>query len=350
MGRIDTDALKRDHPVEGVIASYGIELRQSGRTLLGRCPFHDDGGRPNLYVYPGTQSWYCYRCSVGGDVISFVQRIEGVGFCDAVERLTGGQTVAPKATKRLIRRTKSRASHRIAWGPDERACLAAAVELYHNRLLTDPAPLAYLHGRGLNRDVIDGCRLGYAAGDELAAYLRWRRLPVQAAVRVGLLGRGGREFLAGRVVVPEMRDGQPIWLVGRTIHPLGDGPKYLGLPGHKPLLGWEVAKDSPEVFLVEGVFDWLALLSWGYPALALVGTHVPRAALKDLGRFERVFLVLDNDEVGRAAAHDLSQALSNPAVIVTLPGVKDVAELATAPDGRHIFSRAVGEYDPARAA
>jgi DNA primase len=350
MTRIDTRALKRDHSVTEGIERYGIELRPSGHALLGRCPFHKDGGRANLYVYPGTQSWYCYRCSVGGDVISFVQRIEGVGFRDAVERLIGGQTVALKATARLIRKTKSRASHQIMWGPDERACLAAAVELYYNRLLTDPAALAYLHGRGLNRDVIDGSRLGYAAGDELTAYLRWRGLPVQAAMRVGLLGRGGREFLAGRVVVPEMRGERPIWLVGRAIDLEDDGPKYLALPGPKPLLGWEAAKDSPEVFLVEGVFDWLTLLSWGYTALALVGTHVRPAALNALARFERVFLVLDNDEVGRAAAYDLSQALSNQAVIVTLPGVKDAAELATVPEGRHIFSRAVGQYTLARAA
>ena len=337
MARINTDALKRDHPVEEIIERYGIDLRPSGRALIGRCPFHDDGGRPNLYVYPSTESWHCYRCSAGGDVISFVERIEDVGFREAAVRLTGERPVTSMATKRPIRRNTSRPSSRVAWGPDERACFAAAVELYHNRLLTDSAALDYVRGRGLDDSVIEACRLGYVAGDELAAYLRWRRIPVQAALRVGLLMRGGREFMAGRVVVPEIRGGHPIWLVGRTIEAQTDGPKYLGLPGRKPLLGWEAAKDSQEVFVVEGVFDWLALLKWGYPALALVGTHARPEVLRALAGFERVYVVLDTDQAGRLAVEELVRGIGGRAVSITLQGVKDVAELAPLPDGSGRF-------------
>ena len=50
-GRYDVEAIKRDHPMADVVVSYGIELQSSGRALVGRCPFHEDGGRPNLYVY-----------------------------------------------------------------------------------------------------------------------------------------------------------------------------------------------------------------------------------------------------------------------------------------------------------
>jgi len=348
---INTDALKRDYPVEEIIERYGIELGSSGRVLIGRCPFHDDGGRPNLYVYPSTESWYCYRCSVGGDVITFVERIEGVGFCEAVVRLTGERPVTSMAMWRPVRRNTSRPGPSTAWGPDERDCLAAAVELYHNRLLTDSSALEYVRGRGLDDSVIEACHLGYAAGDELAAYLRWRGIPVQAALRVGLLRPGGREFMAGRVAVPEIRGGQPIWLVGRTIEAQTHGPKYLGLPGRKPLLGWEVAKDSREVFVVEGVFDWLTLLKWGYPALALVGTYTRPEVLKMLTAFEHVYLALDNDEAGQAAAETLAQAMGGRAVVVSPPGVKDVAELATVPDGLQIFARSVLRHrDQARVA
>jgi len=350
MARINTDALKRDYPVEEIIERYGIDLYPTGRALVGRCPFHDDGGRPNLYVYPSTESWYCYRCSAGGDVISFVERIEGVGFCEAVVRLTGKGPVSTKAPPRPMRRTMPSPRHRTARGPDERACLAAAVELYHNRLLNDSSALDYVHGRGLDDNVIEDCRLGYAAGDELAAYLRWCRVPVQAAVRVGLLKPGGREFMADRIVVPEIRGGQPIWLVGRTIEAQTDGPKYLGLPGRKPLLGWEAAKDSREVFVVEGVFDWLALLKWGYPALALVGTHARPEVLKSLTAFDRVYLVLDNDEAGEAAAETLAWRLGSRAVIVRLPGVKDVAEFAMQPHGHRSFAHALAQSGLARVA
>ena len=255
MKRIDTESLKCEHPIEGIVARYGIELRPSGRTLVGRCPFHADGGRPNLYVYPTTQSWYCFRCSVGGDAIGFVRRIEGVGFLEAVARITGERTTPAGVRTRPFVMPERPPARRVARGPAERACLAAAVELYHNRLLTDPAAMAYVEGRGLDLATLESCRVGYASGDELAAYLCWRRLPAQAALRVGLLGRDGREYMAGRVVVPEIRAGQPIWLVGRTVASEGNVPKYLGLPGRKPLLGWEAVSAERAVWLVEGVFD-----------------------------------------------------------------------------------------------
>jgi DNA primase len=177
-----------------------------------------------------------------------------------------------------------------------------------------------------------------------------RRLPVGAATRIGLLRHAGHELLAGRLVVPEIRSGQPIWLIGRTIGPHFDGPKYLGLPGHKPLLGWDGVKGSPEVILVEGVFDWLTLVSWGYPALALVGTHAYPRVLKALARFEHVTLLLDGDEAGQTAAKNLVRTLGQRATTVTLPGVKDVSELATIPNGRQILADAIEDKSLAVAA
>jgi DNA primase len=96
---IDTAVLKRDHPIADVIARYGIDLRSTGRALTGRCPFHLDRGRPNLYVYPGSASWYCYRCAMGGDVIRFVERLEGVDFREAVTRILGASTTPGRPTR-----------------------------------------------------------------------------------------------------------------------------------------------------------------------------------------------------------------------------------------------------------
>lgn len=343
MQRIDTASLKRDHPIEAVVQDYGIELRSSGRSLVGRCPFHDDGGKPNLYVYRDTESWYCYRCGVGGDVIDFVGRMNGLEFHEAVTRLSGRHRTIPSRTRGSAAARRTFPARQRGRDPVERACLAAAVDVYHNRLLTDPTALAYIKGRGLDRSIIECCRLGYAAGDELVSYLRWRHLPIGAAMRVGLLARDGREFLAGRVVVPEIRGGQPIWLIGRTIDPADDRPKYLGLPGRKPLLGWEGAKDASEVFLVEGVFDWLTLAMWGCSALALVGTHARPEVLTALARFARVFLLLDNDQAGRDAVEHVANALGDRAVVVPLSGVKDVADMAMDPKGRRTFVRAIGQ-------
>src|SRR4029079_16084942 len=86
-GPVDAAALKRAHPIGGVGAGSGVALRRSGRALVGRCPFHPDGGDPNLYVYPETASWWCYRCNIGGDAIDFVRRLERLHFPAAAARL-----------------------------------------------------------------------------------------------------------------------------------------------------------------------------------------------------------------------------------------------------------------------
>ncbi len=84
----DLDALKRRNPIAQVIGSHGVRLRPHGRRLTGRCPFHNDG-RPSLVVYPATQSYFCFGCGAGGDVIDFLRRAEGLDFKQALTRLDG---------------------------------------------------------------------------------------------------------------------------------------------------------------------------------------------------------------------------------------------------------------------
>ncbi len=326
--RIDTDALKQAHPIEDVVALYGIELKRQGRRLIGRCPFHADSGRPNLHVFVPTQSWYCFRCCLGGDVVKFVMLAEDVGFLEAVD---------------VSRPAPITMGERDA---EELAVLQATVTLYHHNLLAEPRALAYLSGRGLDRAIIAQCRLGYATGDQLAAYLRWQRLPIGPALRVGLLTRGGAEFLAGRIVVPDLRGGRPVWLTGRVLddEQADEVPVHLGLPGPKPLLGLDMdnTRHSPTVIVVEGSYDYLTLRMWGYPVVATLGTHL-RADLVDVLRtFSRQLLVLDNDDAGLEATLTLQQQLGDTAMPVALPeAIKDPSQLATQPDGREQFAAAL---------
>jgi DNA primase len=169
--RVDTAALKRSHPIAEVVSGYGVELHPAGRALVGRCPLHTDSGRPNLHVYADTDSWYCYRCGVGGDAIRFVECVERTDFLAAVARL-GGAIQRPEGAAPPPQRDAAQAPPPPgtrdrrpppATSPAARACLAAAVELYANRLLTDGAALAYVEGRGLDRATIEHCRLGFAA-------------------------------------------------------------------------------------------------------------------------------------------------------------------------------------------
>lgn len=341
---IDIGAIKRAHRIADVVAGYGVALRPSGRALVGRCPFHPDAGRPNLHVYVGNESWYCYRCAVGGDVLDFVRRVERVDFRAAAGHLaeTFRPTCAPAARPSRTLPLTEQAPR----GPAELACLAAAAELYANRLLSEPRALAYARSRGLDGATLGRCRVGYAAGDELADFLRWRRLPLQGAVRAGLLRRDGSEVMAGRVVVPELRAGAPVWLIGRTLVTDASGPKFLGLPGRKPLLGWERACGARAVVVVEGVFDLLTLDMWGIPAVALLGTYPSLSAATALARFGRVYLALDADEAGQEAGHALAQRLGSRASLVrlpALPGVEDVADLAPRAGGRDAFLGALRE-------
>ena len=347
--RGDLAELKRRHPLPGVVAGYGVELRPCGQVFMARCPFHDDH-EPSLLVDPRDGHYHCFGCRAHGDLLDFIQRIERVGFRQAVERLAGRRALpAPAPIPPHPPRPPSRRRRETTLGAGERPCLAAAAMLYHRQLLAEPNALAYLAGRGLAPETIARHRLGYAGGGTLLPHLGRLGLPLPAARRAGLVDRAGRERLAGRVVIPELRAGRPIWLIGRALGP-GGHPRYLGLPGTKPLLGWEAAASSPTVFLTEGPFDWLALRRWGYPALALVGTHPHPEALDALRRFERIYLALDGDAAGLAASEALRQALDPRAVLVRLPGAKDVAELAAWPDGRVRFAAAVEHAALPRAA
>jgi len=337
----DVQALKRMRPIAEVVEAYGIPLRRVGRSLVGRCPFHPDGGRPNLTVYPATESFYCFRCALGGDVITFVRQLEGLSFPDALARLQGQSPAAI----RPARRPRQAKDWRVAWpGTDERSCLVAAVDFYHNLLLRSDEALGYLGERGIERATIESHRLGLATGQGLIDYLRWRHLPVGAAGRVGLLTRSGAEFFTDRLVVAEIRTGQAIWLTGRTIVDDGPAPRYLSLPGRRPLLGWEAVRHEPWIVLVEGVFDWLVLRQWGYPAVAIGGTAVGPRLLGALSRFETVYLALDTDTAGQQAMATAEEFLGGAARRLELPGVKDVAELATRSAGRQLFESSFGRW------
>jgi DNA primase len=105
------------------------------------------------------------------------------------------------------------------------------------------------------------------------------------------------------------------------------------------------------VIVVEGVFDMLTLHQWGYPAVALLGTHARPEVVEQLRTFRRIYVVLDRDDAGLEATLRLADLLGAAAVPVALPdGTKDVAELAPRPDGQTVFAaallEAVGALEP----
>ena len=329
----DIEQIKQRNPIEEVMSRHGIVLLRRGSHLSGRCPFHDDQN-PSLVVYPETRSFYCFGCGASGDVIDFVRRTERLGFRAALERLSNGAGPAqpePKASAGL--------------SLDDRMILTAASAVYHETLLHTPAALAYLQGRGIGLPLARRCRLGFSDGRSLRQYLQRRRLSLRRATKMGLLWRDGGETMAGRLVIPELRGDQCVWMSGRALDDARE-PKYRGLSLPKPLLGYEHVRGRPRVFVTEGPFDYLTGVGWSIPICALQGTRVQAERLAFLQRARSVLIVFDNDEPGREAARELAARLGSRARVVELPeGVKDLNDLGQLPDGRSTFFKLVKQAE-----
>ena len=335
---VDLPGLKARHPLGDVVEAAGIALRGKGRVRQGVCPFHDEA-EGSFTVYSDTERFWCFGCGAGGDVLDFVGRMEGLTLPEVIRRLDDGSTppVAPS------NRTTSTATQRPAateLPPRDPALLTAAARFYAGQLRRNVVARAYLASRGVGSNAANRLGLGYATGNGLRDYLQAAGFGGQRLSDCGLFLERGRERFAGMVVVPEVWGGLVRWLAGRAVQP-DARPRFQALPGPKPVLGLaRLGPAPPRAIVAEGVFDYLALAAWGYPAGAALGTQGMDKVAAALSGCPRVFLAFDNDEAGNGAAATLRNLLGNRAAVVNLPpGVADVAELATRPNGQRRFRR-----------
>lgn len=327
----DTDAIRRGHPIADVAAAAGLELRPTGGRLVGICPFHGES-RPSLVVYPANRGYYCFGCGAGGDVIDFVSRLHRVGFREAATILTGEQRLsALPATPRVTPAPGPKLD------PEQVAAIVeAAVGFYHHALWSHPRALRYLRDRGVSDGTARACRLGFGVRG-LAAVLAQRGLDLATAEGLGLLAEG-REPFVGRIIIPDPSDARATWLTGRRLD--DREPRYLNLRVERPILGLSRI-EGDAVVVVEGPFDWLTAVEWGFAAGALLGTRVSDRAVRQLDRFEQVYLALDNDAAGWQATAELAERLGHRAIPVRLPsGVHDVSSLGQN-GGRAAFTRCI---------
>jgi len=298
---------------------------------MGRCPFHDDR-RPSLLVDERDQHFHCFGCGARGDVIAFLMRSAGVDFREAVGRLEASPSWRPR--RPLAAARPERRWDRLTL--EEQVVMNIAAAIYRDRLWQTPAALAYLRDRGLPDWLIRAAGLGYADGHSLEAYLR-RRGGLRLAQELGLVGPRGRERLAGRVVAPELRGGQCLWLIGRALDSGDERPRFLALAGERPVLGQEHAAGRREAFVCEGVFDYLTALAWRLPACCVCGTALPEERLGFLARACRVYGVFDGDEAGRSAAMQFRAVVGARARVVALPDGHDLNDLGRQAGGRALF-------------
>ena len=389
--RIDTDALKRDRPLVDVVASYGIALtRESAGTYRALCPFHQER-TPSFWIDArdaSSEHYYCFGCSAHGDVLTFVMEREGCSFVEACERLsTRARPLMVEPVQRLAtEKPPGRRWEQLAADSVEVRVLELAVQVYEKDLWQNPRAQAYLRRRGVSEEVAHHQRLGYANGRSLLRQLNNDRnsaelLPV--AVQLGLVlerpdaedGRPAyREFFLDRLIIPELRQGRAIWCIGRAVEDAispavqafdgqtppgatgsssgsGSGPpgvrrprpKYLGLPGEKPVMGLDHVNGRRAAFIVEGPFDLLAASGWDLPAFAICGTHFPSERLPALADALAIYGVFDPDRAGRSAAERFAPLFGSRWRPVRLPNSLDLAELAAlGAAGREMFDILVG--------
>jgi len=345
--RYDVDEIKQRYPLADVVAASGVELKRGPRGgFWALCPFHSEK-TPSFFVDTRDNHFHCFggcgRDDRHGDVITFVMRREGLSFPDACARLVGGPPPA-RARAGVLEHVPGRERRWDRLTLEEQLVLNAATTLYREAFWRTPPVRAYVRARGIPDWVARSCGLGYSDGRSLEPYLR-QHGGLRIAEALGLLrraepGQGGRplrEFFAGRVVVPELRGGQPIWLIGRPLAEQQTRMKYLALPGERPILGFERVVGRREVYLIEGVFDWLTAVAWRLPAFCACGTDLPTDRLGWLARARIVFGALDGDSAGRAGAERFGQALGRRWRPLGLPDGTDLNDLGRRPDGRALF-------------
>ena len=331
---IDIADLKARHPLGDAVEAAGVALRGKGRVRQGVCQFHEEM-EGSFTVYADSEKFWCFGCGAGGDVLDFVGRMEGLTLPEAIRRLDDG--AGRVAAARVVAR-KPAPSPVVP--PRDPALLTAAVRLYAGQLRRSPAARDYLASRGIGLDAATRLGLGYATGNGLREYLQVNGYGEDRIRASGLFLEQGRERFDGTITVPDAASGRVRWLTGRAIDPAAR-PRFQAVPGPKPVLGLaNLGPAPPGVIVAEGVFDWLALTVWGYPAVAALGTQGMDKVATALRGCPRIFLAFDNDYAGYVAAQGLKDLLGRRAAVVNLPpGIADVGELAAHPHGQLLFHR-----------
>ncbi len=303
--------------IEDVIGKY-LTLKQRGSSLVCCCPFHHEK-TPSFYVTPSKQMFYCFGCKEHGNAIDFIMRYKNVSFIDAVEELSQqfGLQVEYEAGA-----SKHADKYKTYYELMDRAAAAFTKELQNSQEAQD----YFYRKRGLTRETVIACRLGYAP-DDWTFMKKVARTPeeLQACAQLGLVLQREPEkalsFFRNRVIIPIADSrGRIVSFGGRV---LGDGePKYLNTAENpifhkrRELFGLydalQANRNRPDrLVIVEGYMDVISLKQAGIScAVASLGTATTAEQFQLMFRYTRkVICCYDGDNAGRRAAwHALETA------------------------------------------
>ena len=331
------EELKMNCDIESVVSSY-VQLRKRGRISTGLCPFHSEK-TGSFTVYPESQSFYCFGCGAGGDVIGFIRRIENLEYVEAIKFLAqrAGMNVPEDAAedKTALLKTKILEMNR------------EAARFYFSEL-TKPSgkpALDYLLGRGLEPKTIKHFGLGYAPNEwtrltDLLASKGFRYEDMVAAQLSRKSEKSGRYYdvFRDRVMFPiiDLR-GNVIGFGGRKMS--GDGPKYYNSPDTpvfkktKNLFALNFAKKQKleRLILCEGYMDVIAMHQAGFTeAVASLGTSLTSDQCRLASAYvEEAVLAYDSDEAGQKATKRAIGLLDEVGIrskVLSIPDAKDPDE------------------------
>lgn len=328
------EELKYASDIERTISSY-ITLKRKGRNLSGLCPFHSEK-TPSFTVYPDNQSYYCFGCGNGGDVITFIRQIESLEYVEALRFLAqkAGLTVPEDAGSNEAARLKARILE----------LNREAARFFHTCLIgaTGKTALQYLLDRGLDGKTIKKFGLGYAPDgwDGLRNHLRDKGYSQEEmlAATVVSKGRGDScyDMFRARVMFPiiDLR-GNVIGFGGRI---MGDakGPKYLNsadtavFKKSRNLFALNFAKSTKADTLVlgEGYMDVIAMHQAGFDnAVATLGTSLTEEQARLISQYtKKVSIAYDSDVAGQAATKRAINLFQQTDVAVNVLEIKDAKD------------------------
>ena len=347
-----------------IVAVIGrhVQLRKSGRSHKGLCPFHQERG-PSFNVNPDKGFFYCFGCQKKGDVFTFVMEYEGKSFLEAAEMLAQltGVTLPERTDDPEARRAQAeRQSER-----SQLLRVNQAAATFFRQMLREPGGAAardYLAERAVTPEVADRFMLGYAPDEwgALADFLAAEKIDPRAGEAVGLVAprpRAGGHYdrFRHRLVCPVMQTGGEVAGFSARALPgaktaaaqagqvAQEPAKYINSPESpvykksKLLYGLYQARDAirlkERAILVEGNFDVVSLHQAGFAeAVAPLGTALTEEQVELLRRLTgKVVLFYDGDRAGRAATLKALRILVGAgiqALIAEIPAGEDPDSLA----------------------
>ena len=329
--------IRQSNDIVDVISQY-VRLKRSGRNFFGLCPFHNEKS-PSFSVSPDKQIFHCFGCGVGGNVFTFISKIEGISFRESIEVL------AERANIQLPKLEDNVDSFKEELKAKVYKVNKFTADFYHKNLYKPTSKLAqeYIKKRKLNNETLKSFQIGYSGKfDELYRALKQEGFGEQEILESGLVNKNDNgKFIdryRNRLMFPicDVR-GRVIAFGGRVLD--DSKPKYINSPENivyskgRHLFGLNVAKkgDTKTLLIVEGYMDVISLHQRGITnVVAALGTALTQQQGWLLRKnTEKVILGFDSDGAGQTAIVRSLEILQNMGCdmrVLQMEGAKDPDE------------------------